>query len=331
MILVAIPEPLRSRILPSSLLDELRALAPVAIAPTPDDLLAGDTRELLAQVQVLVTGWGSDLVDAEVLAAAPRLRAVVHTAGSVRPVVKREVYARGVVVSSQAWANALPVAEYTLAMILLSAKGVLRARDRYWAVRGHVDVHEVLEGLGTYRTQVGIVGASTIGRRVIELIAPFDLTVALYDPTLRADDAAALGATRMSLDELMRTSRVVSLHAPWLPSTEGMIGAAELAALPDGATFINTARGALVDEPALVRELQSGRIDAVLDVTWPEPPSSDSPLWTLPNVVLTPHVAGSAGNELERMGASAVREVARVVRGEPLHHAVDADAYDRLA
>jgi phosphoglycerate dehydrogenase-like enzyme len=331
MILVAIPEPLRSRILPSSLVEQLRAIAPVAVAPTPDDLLAGDTRALLAEAQVLVTGWGSDLVDPKVLAAAPTLRAVVHTAGSVRAVVTRDVYARGVVVSSQAWANALPVAEYTLAMILLAAKGVLQARDRYSAVRGGVDVHELLAGHGTYQAQVGIVGASAIGRRVIELLAPFDLTVAVYDPTLGSDEAAALGATLMSLDELMRTSRVVSLHAPWLPSTEGMIGVNELAAMPDGSTFINTARGALVDEPALVRELQTGRFDAVLDVTWPEPPAPDSPLWTLPNVTLTPHVAGSSGNELERMGASAVGEVGRAVRGEPLHHAVGADAYDRLA
>ena len=99
----------------------------------------------------------------------------------------------------------------------------------------------------------------------------------MFDPTLGPDQAAALGVTPMSLDELMRTSRVVSLHAPWLPSTEGMIGAAELAALPDGATFINTARGALVDEAALVHELESGRIDAILDLTWPEPPAPDSP------------------------------------------------------
>ena len=110
-----------------------------------------------------------------------------------------------------------------------------------------------------------------------------------------------------------------------------MIGGEELAALADGATFIKTARGALVDEARLVRELQSGRIDAVLDVTWPEPLVADSPLWTLPNVVLTPHVAGSAGNELARMGSSAVREVARVLRDEPLHHAVHAEAYERLA
>ena len=331
MILVAIPEPLRSRILPAGLMDELRAFAPVSVAPTPDDLLADNTRGLLADTEVLVTGWGSDLVDAGVLAAAPRLRAVVHTAGSVRPVVTRDVYARGVHVSSQAWANALPVAEYAVAMILLSAKGVHRMQSRYRAVQSDVDVHAELAGFGTYGTQIGIIGASAIGRRVIELLAPFDLTVALSDPTVRVDGAASLGVTLMSLDELMRTSRVVSLHAPLLNSTVGMIGSKELAAMPDRATFINTARGALVDEDALVRELQSGRIDAVLDVTWPEPPAADSPLWTLPNVVLTPHVAGSAGNELVRMAASAVREVARVLRGEPLHHPVDAEAYERLA
>ena len=118
MILVAIPEPLHSRVLPASLMDDLRALAPVSVAPSPDDVFADDTRGLLADTEVLVTGWGSDLVDAEVLAASPRLRAVVQTAGSVRPVMTRDGYARGVLVSSQAWANALPVAEYAVVMIL---------------------------------------------------------------------------------------------------------------------------------------------------------------------------------------------------------------------
>ena len=269
MIVVAIAEPLRSRILPRPLMAELCELGPVALAPSVLD--TNETRTVLAEAEILVTGWGSRLVDADVLATAPRLRAVVHTAGSVRSVVTPEVFARGVVVSSQAWANALPVAEYTLAMILLSAKGVLRMQDRYREVRGRVDVQAELDGWGTYRLRVGIIGASTIGRRVIELLRPFDLDVALYDPTVSADEAA------------------------------------------------------------LVRELKSGRISAVLDVTWPEPPSPDSPLWPLPNVILTPHVAGSLGNELGRMGASAVREVARICGGEALHHEVDADAYERLA
>ena len=305
MIVIAIAEPLLSRILPPPLMAELRELDPVALVPSLGD--TDSTLKTLAEAEILVTGWGSRLVDVDVLAMAPRLRAVVHTAGSVRSVVTPEVYARGVVVSSQAWANALPVAEYTLAMILLSAKGVLRMRDHYREAQGQVDVQAELERLGTYRLRVGIIGAPTIGRRVIELLGPFDLDVALYDPTVSADEAAALGVRALSLEELMRTSRVVSLHAPWLPSTERMIGASELAALPDGATFINTARGALVNEAPVVRELESGRISAVLDVTWPEPPSPDSPLCTLPNVFLTPHVAGSLGKELAWMGASAVQ------------------------
>jgi phosphoglycerate dehydrogenase-like enzyme len=208
MIVVAIAEPLRSRILPPPLMAELLELGPVALAPPLAD--SDDTRNLLAEAEILVTGWGSRLVDADVLAIAPRLRAAVHTAGSVRSVVTPEVYARGVVVSSQAWANALPVAEYTLAMILLSAKGVLRMRDRYRKTLGKIDVQEELDGFGTYRVQVGIIGASTIGLRVIELLRPFDLNVALYDPTVSADEAAALGVRALTLDELIRTSREVA-------------------------------------------------------------------------------------------------------------------------
>jgi phosphoglycerate dehydrogenase-like enzyme len=102
------------------------------------------------------------------------------------------------------------VAEYTLAMILLSAKGVLRMRDHYRESRGPVDVQAELDGSGTYRLKVGIIGASTTGRRVIELLRPFDLDVALYDPTVSADEAAALGVRALTLDELIRTSREVA-------------------------------------------------------------------------------------------------------------------------
>src|SRR5436190_12148916 len=128
MIVVAIAEPLLSRVLPVPLMAELRQLGPVTVTPSLAD--SDDIRKLLAKAEILVTGWGSRLVDADVLAMAPRLRAVVHTAGSVRSVVTPEVFAHGVVVSSQTWANALPVAEYTLGMILLFAKDVLRIRDR---------------------------------------------------------------------------------------------------------------------------------------------------------------------------------------------------------
>lgn len=324
-------QPLLSRVLDEVLLGELRRLGPVVVAPDSGDLSSPANRPLLTEAEVILTGWGSGRVGPEVLALAPRLRGVVHTAGSVRKYVSKGCYDRGVVVSSQAWANAVPVAEYTLAMILLAAKGVFRSQRDYRATRTVYRVQTELAGYGAYDVQVGLIGASTVGRRVLGLLAPFELRIALADPTVTAAQAAELGAELMDLDALMGGSAVVSLHAPLLPSTEGMIGRRQLAAMRDGAVFINTARGALVDQAALTEEVQSGRIDAILDVTWPEVPEARSPLWDLPNVVLTPHVAGSAGSELRRLGASAVRETGRVLRGEPLHHGVDRDHYDAVA
>ena len=331
MILLAVRPELRERFLPEALVAELATLAPVAVSPTPADLLAPGSLPLLADAEVLVTGWGTGRISPEVLAAAPRLRAVVHTAGSVRALVDKACYARGVAISSQAWANAVPVTEYTLAMILLAAKGTFRAQREYRSGRAAYDVQTRLASYGAYGCRVGVIGASVIGRGVLELLRPFDLDVALADPTVDSRVAAELGATLLTLDELMATSDVVSLHAPWWPSTEGMIGARELSLLRDGGTFINSARGALVDESALIAELRTGRIDAIVDTTWPEVPAPDSPLWDLPNLMLTPHIAGSAGRELRRLGESAVREVARVVRGESLHHPVELHRFDILA
>jgi phosphoglycerate dehydrogenase-like enzyme len=129
----------------------------------------------------------------------------------------------------------------------------------------------------------------------------------------------------------MAQSRIVSLHAPLLPDTIGMIGRAQLAAMPDGAVFINTARGALVDHDALRDEVLQERISAVLDVTDPEPLLTPDPLYGLPNVTLTPHIAGSMGNELARLGAAAVTEIERFAAGQPQLFPVRADDLGRLA
>jgi phosphoglycerate dehydrogenase-like enzyme len=162
---------------------------------------------------------------------------------------------------------------------------------------------------------------------VIDLLRPFDVHVVIHDPYLSDTAAAELGVERADLHTVLSTSDVVTLHAPLLPETRGMIGAPELAALRDGVTFINTARGALIDQDALVSELCSGRIRAVIDVTDPEVPAPDSPLWDLDNVVLTPHVAGSRGLELHRIGERAVAEVGRLAHGEPLAYEVTRERY----
>ncbi|MER7336983.1 hydroxyacid dehydrogenase [Streptomyces sp. NPDC000075] len=277
----------------------------------------------LDRVEVLFTGWGCPSLDADALRRMPRLRAVVHAAGSVKQHVTAACWERGLLVSSAAAANALPVAEYTLAAILFANKRVLESAHAYRRARGPLDPLDLCRTGGNYRRTVGIVGASRVGRRVLELLRPFDLRVLVHDPYADPAELASLGGETCGLDELLGRSHVVSLHAPELPETRGLLNASRLALMPDGATLINTARGALVDTAALTRELVSGRLYAVLDHTEPQVLPADSPLYDLPNVLLTPHVAGSLGGELERLAVTAVEELERYARGAGFRYPVD--------
>lgn len=302
----------------------------------PDLVLTGFTepraRAALARAEVMLTGWACPPLDEEVLRAAPRLRAVVHTAGSVKHHVTEACWRRGIQVTSAAGANALPVAEYTLGAVLFANKQVLAARDGYRRLRdGGADWQTLLTGAGNYRRRIGVIGASRTGRRVIELLRPHDLEVLVSDPYLDAAQAGGLGARLSGLAELFASCDVVTVHAPWLRSTEGLVSRVLLAAMPDGATLVNTARGALVDQDALEQELVSGRLNAVLDVTTPEVLPAGSPLYDLPNVLLTPHIAGSMGGELRRMGDFALDELERWTQGLPFLDPVREDAWDRTA
>jgi phosphoglycerate dehydrogenase-like enzyme len=279
---------------------------------------------------VLVTGWGCPHISGEVLAAAPRLRLIAHAAGTVTPFIDPAVYERGVVVTNAVDANAIPVAEFTLAAIIMANKQVLRFRDLYRDDHKRSSSHALMdEAIGNYRRTIGIIGASRIGRRVIGLLQNLDCSVLLYDPFVSASEG--LDADLVDLDALMARSDVVSLHAPSLPSTRGMIGARQFGLMRDGATFINTARGALVDEAAMIAELKSGRISAVIDVTDPEIAPEGSPLYELPNVLLTPHMAGAIGTERSRLGRFVADEVERFVAGRPLQFAIDPATLERQA
>ena len=286
---------------------------------------ADETRGLLAEAEVIVSTWGMPVMDAEFLAQVPRLRGVFYAAGTVKGFVTPEAWAREIVVSSAAPMNAVPVAEYTFAVILLSNKRFWHVMRRNWGTAPSVEVP------GNYRRTVGIIGASMVGRAVIELLQTTELSVLLSDPYVDAAEAARLGVTLVSLPELMAGSDIVSLHAPNLPALRHMIDADLLQRMPDGATFINTARGALVDESALLAELQSGRLWAVLDVTDPEPPPPDSPFYRLPNVIYTPHIAGSTAQECQRMVDFALEELERFLAGAPLRNAVRPEQLARLA
>ena len=289
-------------------------------------------RRLLGEAEILVTGWGCPMITPDVLRAAPKLKLIAHAAGTVKFTVDAAVYAAGIRVTHSAEANAVPVAEFTLASILFSAKHIFTLRDLYRADPSRRSSYALGDReIGNFRRTVGIVGASRIGRRVIELLRSFDYDVLLFDPFVQPGDPDLAGVELVDLDALMARSDVVSIHAPSLPQTRGMIGARQLKLMKDGATFINTARGALVEEAALVAELETGRIFAVIDVTDPEIPKADSPLYTLPNVFLTPHVAGAIGTERLRLGLMATEEIERYVRGGPLLYEVQQELLERLA
>jgi phosphoglycerate dehydrogenase-like enzyme len=286
----------------------------------------------LAGADILLTCWGAPRIDERVLALAPDLRAVVHAAGSIRWLVTDACWDAGLQISSAAWVNALPVAEYTVAAILMAGKRMLAVRDEYRRRRGtRVDPSAFYAGAGNYHRTIGIVGASLVGRRVLQLLQAFDLDLLLYDPFVSPAAAAELGAVPVGLDELCARSDVVSVHAPELPSTRHLIDAAQLARMRDGATVINTARGSLVDQDALIFETSSGRLNAVIDVTEPDVLPADSPLYDLPNVLLTPHIAGSTGNELFRLGKAAADEVVRFAAGLPFAHPITRAELDHSA
>ncbi|ACE89077.1 D-2-hydroxyacid dehydrogenase protein [Rhizobium phaseoli] len=326
-------EPSRTEhVLPDAILRRLDTIGRL-LDPEPlqrlDDARA---RRLLSEAEILITGWGAAYVGPEIAAVAPRLRLIVHAAGTVKGIIDEAIFDAGITVSHSAEANAVPVAEFTLAAILFAGKRAFRFRDLYVADRNRDRTYPMQrEAIGNYGRTLGIIGASRIGRRVIELLKPFEYRLLLFDPMVDAAEAAGLGAEKVELDELMRRADIVSLHAPSLPSTQHMIDASRLSLLKDGATLINTARGILIDEAALLSELKTGRIDAVIDVTDPEIPEAGSLFYDLPNVFLTPHIAGAIGLERARLGAMAADEVERFTTGRPLLYQIRRQDLENIA
>ncbi len=287
--------------------------------------------DILRDVEVIFSGWGAPLMDETFLNAAPKLQAVFYGAGSIRYFTTEAFWDRNILVTSAYAMGAVPVAEYTLATILLSLKNVW-----HYALgikrRGANMVPWHTPCAGGYGSTVGLISLGMIGRLVLERLRLFEIEVLAYDPFVTPDEADTLGVELVSLDDIFRCCDVVSLHTPWLKETENMIQGRHFELMKKRATFINTARGAIVDEPAMLDVLaRRSDLTAVLDVTYPEPPVDGSPIYTLPNVVLTPHIAGAMDNECRRMGLSMIEEFDRWAGGEPMKWAINREKAARLA
>jgi phosphoglycerate dehydrogenase-like enzyme len=286
--------------------------------------------EFLKGADVVITSWGTPALDAEMIEACGNLSLVMHAAGSVKPILSDALLAKAPRMTASAAAIGEGVAETALSLVISACKGVYRltevTRNGLWYCDQRVACVKDF-----YDITVGVISAGFVGRHMIKLLKNFHVDILLYDPTLSAEECAALGTEKAELADLLSRSDVVTVHAPSIPATEKMLNADMLKKIPDGAILVNTSRGAVIDEEALVAELSTGRFFACLDVTDPEPPAVDSPLRNMPNVVLTPHIAGTVSNGMRRIGGHIVEELGRYVNGERMRTEIDFERLGAMA
>ncbi|WP_309387440.1 hydroxyacid dehydrogenase [Cerasicoccus frondis] len=288
---------------------------------------------LYADADYIFGTWGMPGLNAEFMANAKNLKAVFYAAGSVKGFTTEAFWDSGVRMFSAWGANAYPVAEFTFAQVILCLK------QAWTAVRLSQDLkaesyrafdRETVPG--AFESTVGLLSLGQIGRLVVERLRSLNVKVIAYDPFFSPEEAQELGVKLCSLEAVFAEADVVSCHTPWLPETEKMLKREHFAAMKSHASFINTARGAVVDEEGLISVLQERPdITAILDVTHPEPPVENSPFYTLPNVMLTPHIAGSMADECRRMSQFMIAEYDRMVAGEPLRWEISRERAATLA
>ncbi|MDO5068347.1 MAG: hydroxyacid dehydrogenase [Propionibacteriaceae bacterium] len=283
------------------------------------------------QLQVLVTSWGCPTLDAGVLDGLPRLALVAHTGASVRGYVTPEVFARGIRVTQAGQAMARPVAEVSLTFTLMLLHRIHRMDRSLHAAGPWYDATRFGQQHELAASRITVVGASRTGRAYLAMLRGLGAEPLLVDPTITLEQARELGAELVGLEEGVRRARVLALHAPSLPETRHLIGARELALLPDGAGVVNTARSWLVDETALLAEVSSGRIDAAIDVFDEEPLPVDSPWRGLPGAILTPHRAAGTVEGRLNQGRIVASEVSAWAAAEPLQHEVTLAAWRVMA
>jgi len=326
--IVLLPEDLARRVYDAKTLAEIFRTTRCAGFVAPRDTVA--RRGDLAEVEVAFTGWGCGRIDASMLDALPGLRVIFYAGGSVKYWADETVWERGITVVSASAANAIPVAEYTVGAILFSLKcgwhyiGRHQREGRYpWPP---------IAAPGGAGVTIGIYSLGLIGRLVCERLRPFGFAVLACDPLATPAEASALGVELVPLAELFARCTIVSLHAPLLPETDGIITGELVASLPQHGTLINTARGGLLREHEVAAALaRRPDLSAVLDVLGEEPPRPGNPLVALNNVFLTPHIAGAIGSESWRLGRLMLQDFRRWCDGQPLQGEVRREQLTKLA
>ena len=283
-----------------------------------------------AETEYVFSSWGMPAFDEEEIRKyLPKLKAIFYGAGSVQNFAKSFLNC-GVRVFSAWAANAIPVAEYTVAQIILANKGFFKCM--------HLTDYAIVQNSvysnyrGNYGAKIGLIGIGMIGTIVAQMLHNYHLEVLAFDPFLSDERAKELGVKKVSLETLFSECQVISNHLANNAQTVGMLNGALFEKMRPYATFLNTGRGAQVVEEELLQVLKTRTdLTAVLDVAVKEPPEEGSPIYTLENCILTPHIAGSFGDELRRMGAYMENEYKNFVNGEPCKYEVTLEMLKTMA
>ena len=296
-------------------------------AYSKEDIL--NNPDTFCDTEYIFSTWGMpEFTEEEIKEYLPKLRAVFYGAGSVQAFA-RPFLNCGVKVFSAWAANAVPVAEYTVAQIILANKGFFKSMR----FTDKTESRKILKNYpGNFNVKIGIIGAGMIGKLVINMLKNYKLEVLVFDPFLPDDTAKQLGVKKVDLKTLFSECQVVSNHLANNEQTKGMLDGNLFEKMLPYATFLNTGRGAQVVESELISILEKRPdLTAILDVTYPEPPEKDSELYTLPNCILTPHIAGSSNNEVRRMGEYMEKEYKNFIENKPCKYEVTCDMLKTMA
>lgn len=316
--------------------EEMLARFDVTANNGPDNWSSEEVAQRAAGMDGIVTGWGAPKLIPEVFAAAPDLKIIAHSAGSVHGLISEEIarefiVPRGITVFSANNAIARNVAESAIGMLLMTMRHWVQFSN--WYHETGLWVNPVYDKNGQFLqgSTVGVVSASKVGREVIRLLAPWDVTILVYDPYLSDADAAAMGVERVELNDLFARADHVTVHAPSTPETERMIGAEQLGLLREGATLVNTSRGSVIDHDALVAAARARRINVCLDVTTPEPLPPGHAIRGLDNVIVTPHCSGAGFYGYWEIGDTTIQALEDAFAGRPVEGAVPMERFETIA
>lgn len=293
-------------------LNKLRSIGEVVI--NDGEASEENVKKVIKDADIAITSWGNPSFTKDILDECPDLKLVIHAAGSVKPIVSDELWNRGIKVCASTKPLGEGVAETALGLAIASSKNFFALNDDI-----HNGGYEVKNVKEMYELTVGVVSAGWVGRHFIKLLNNFGVDILLYDPFVSEEQAEQMGCRKAELEELLKESDIVSLHAPSIPETNHMINESTLKLMKKDAILINTSRGSVVDEKALYEHMAAGNLKyACLDVYDPEPIEKDNPLRTLKNVILTPHIAGLAANGKLRIGSHVAQEIEKFIANEKM-------------